>query len=148
RTRRWSRRASIHVECATMRGEVMPGDVATLPLEESAAGPPPPRFRLRVTAGPDTGLVRTSGGDRTVIGTHEAAELRLTDPTVSRFHCEIVSTDRGLVVTDLESRNGTRVDGVSVLRAHVAPGASLVLGRTTIALELEAEPAEIPRAPR
>jgi transcriptional regulator with GAF, ATPase, and Fis domain len=125
----------------------MPADIGTLPLEETG-GRAPQRFLLRVTAGPDAGLVHAGSGDRTVIGTHESADLRLTDPTVSRFHCEIVSTARGLLVTDLESRNGTRIDRLSVLQARASQGASLVLGRTTVALEIEAHPAEILRSQR
>src|SRR6478672_11663 len=71
------------------------------------------RFRLVVTAGPDAGASFVSKGERCIVGTHESAEVRLRDETVSRFHCEIDPEDGRALVRDLGSRNGTRVDGVS-----------------------------------
>ena len=80
------------------------------------------QFRLRVLQGPDAGLTFETRGERTVIGSHDAADLRLTDPTVSRFHCEIAVGTTGAVIKDLESRNATVVNGVSVLAAHLRAG--------------------------
>ena len=61
------------------------------------------RFRLTVLEGPDAGATFTSAGDDAVLGTHERADLRLTDRAVSRLHCEIAFTARGLLLRDLES---------------------------------------------
>jgi transcriptional regulator with PAS, ATPase and Fis domain len=124
----------------------MPDAPSTLPLEGTDAAPQ--GFVLRVTSGPDAGKLHRSEGDRTVVGTHEAASLRLTDPTVSRFHCEIHSTPRGLLVTDLDSRNATRVKDVAILRALVPHGTSLQLGKTVVALEVEARVADVARSER
>jgi len=93
------------------------------------------QFRLRVLQGPDAGLTFETRGERTVIGSHEAADLRLADPTVSRFHCEITVGAAGAVIKDLESRNGTVVNTVSVLAARLAPGSVLTLGRTQLHFE-------------
>src|SRR4051812_20174582 len=81
------------------------------------------RFRLVVTAGPDAGASFVSSGERAVLGTHESAEFRLADSTVSRFHCEIELSSGRPILRDLGSRNGTIVDGVSVLAAHLQAGA-------------------------
>src|SRR5262249_9418455 len=80
------------------------------------------RFRLVVAAGPDAGANFVSTGERSVIGTHESADLRLADPTVSRFHCEIDPTSGRPIVRDLGSLNGTVVNGVSILVAHLQEG--------------------------
>jgi two-component system, NtrC family, response regulator GlrR len=119
---------------------------STLPIDGAEAAPQ--GFVLRVTAGPDAGKVHHGEGDRTVVGTHETANLRLTDATVSRFHCEIHSTPRGLLVSDLDSRNGTKVRDVALLRALVPHGSTLQLGKTTIAIELENRVAEVPESER
>jgi two-component system, NtrC family, response regulator GlrR len=124
---------------------VSPG-IATLPVDNHHAVVQ--RFGLRVVEGPDAGRCHAGSGDRTVIGTHESADLRLTDPTVSRFHCEITSTPQGILITDLNSRNGTRVDRVQVWRARVEPGNTLRVGRTAITIEADARAADIPRSER
>ena len=57
------------------------------------------------------------------IGTAPTNDLVLADDTVSRRHCMIsVQRDR-YVVRDLESTNGTIVDGTPVLEAFLAPDA-------------------------
>lgn len=49
------------------------------------------------------------------VGRGDDNDLRLNDPTVSRNHLEIFFGDDGLVVvTDLESANGTTVNGVKI----------------------------------
>jgi DNA-binding NtrC family response regulator len=66
------------------------------------------------------------------IGTANGNVLMLTDPTVSRFHLELARDDRGIIVTDLESTNGTEAGGIRLLRGIVSPGTTLQLGRTSI----------------
>src|SRR5258706_12851205 len=77
------------------------------------------RFRLRVMDGHDRGRVLVSSGARTIIGTDPKTDLTLTDPTVSRFHCEIVVGDGSVVVRDLDSKNRTVVNGVTVKEARL-----------------------------
>ena len=93
------------------------------------------QFRLRVLAGPDAGAQFETRGERTVIGSHESADLRITDPTVSRFHCEIVVGPAGVVLRDLGSRNGTVVNGISILAANLTSGCVVTLGRTQVHFE-------------
>src|SRR5438876_1811911 len=46
------------------------------------------------------------------IGRLESLEIVLDDNSVSRYHAEVRSTDRGWRVRDLGSTNGTRLNGV------------------------------------
>jgi two-component system, NtrC family, response regulator GlrR len=101
------------------------------------AGPPVEqnlvlRFQLQVMEGPSTGHVWESTADRCSIGSHPSNDLVIDDPTVSRFHCEIRSEVRGPRVRDLESKNGTIVDGVDVLEGYLRPGSILRLGHTSV----------------
>src|SRR5262245_38577503 len=80
------------------------------------------QFWLVVTAGPDAGATFTSSAERAVLGTHESADVLLHDETVSRFHCEISVAQGKITIRDLGSRNGTRVNGVSVLAAYLRDG--------------------------
>ncbi|HEY4121669.1 MAG TPA: sigma 54-interacting transcriptional regulator, partial [Byssovorax sp.] len=92
-------------------------------------------FRLVVRRGPDQKASFTSKDERTVVGTHASCDLVLTDPTVSRFHCEILAREGRVEVRDLGSRNGTSIGGVPVLHALVPPRALLTLGNTDVELE-------------
>jgi two-component system response regulator GlrR len=73
---------------------------------------------------------------RSSIGQHPSNDLVLADPTVSRFHCEILVDERSVRVRDLESRNGTVVDGTRVGEAWLRDGAELRLGRTALRVRL------------
>jgi DNA-binding NtrC family response regulator len=107
------------------------------------------QFNLRVvtSGGADAGVVFSSSGARTVIGTDASADFVLHDPTVSRFHCEITLADGRALVRELESSNGTRVDGVSIVRAFLPINATLVLGETKLRFELRARQLEVPLWP-
>src|SRR5262249_29599405 len=86
------------------------------------------RFWLLVVAGPDAGATFTSAGERTVIGTYDTADLVLHDSTVSRFHCEIGPSRGRLLLRDLGSLNGTRVNGVPIGSAFLTSGATISVG--------------------
>lgn len=92
-------------------------------------------FRLRS----GEGHLYTSTEEKTVIGTHPSADLVLDDPTVSRFHCEIVFENDRPLLRDLNSLNGTFVDSVSVLAAWLSDASVLRLGRTRLRFELRPE---------
>jgi ABC transport system ATP-binding/permease protein len=67
-------------------------------------------------------------GQRLTIGRDVSNDVVLADPNVSRIHAEALATDEGVELRDLGSRNGTRLDGVLVERAIVAPGADIGVG--------------------
>lgn len=102
------------------------------------------KLRFEVIAGPDQGLVTGSTAERTVIGTHESADIVLEDPTVSRFHCEISTAGDRVLVRDLGSRNGTEVDGVFVIEAYLRPGSVLGVGRTRVRADLGLDRLRLP----
>jgi pSer/pThr/pTyr-binding forkhead associated (FHA) protein len=59
--------------------------------------------------------------DLTVVGRKEDCDLRLNHKSVSKMHCVIVKTDGLLLLRDLGSTNGTRVNGQRVRRAALLP---------------------------
>ena len=102
------------------------------------------RFHLLVTAGADAGRSFVSTSERSVVGTHERADFRLEDPTVSRFHCEIDLGSGRATLRDLGSLNGTLVEGVSVLGGYLKAGMRLTLGRSQILFEARSDRARLP----
>src|ERR1700738_2628685 len=63
--------------------------------------------------------------DLTLVGRKEDCDLRLDHKSVSKLHCVIVKTDGLLLVRDLGSTNGTRVNGQRVRRAALLPNDQL-----------------------
>ena len=60
------------------------------------------------------------------------ADIKLSDPEVSRVHCRIKVFGDRFVLTDLESTNGTSVRNKKVMTADVGPGESFTIGNTTL----------------
>src|SRR5262245_58449844 len=106
--------------------EPLPAEPALTTTEVAIPGVGPqllvPPMRLRVIEGQAPGASFTAGSDRIVLGTAPGVDVFLSDPTVSRFHCEISSAGGRATIRDLGSRNGTFVDGVAVLHAFVRQG--------------------------
>src|SRR5262245_21553238 len=65
-----------------------------------------------------------------VIGRSVEADIRLEDQCVSRVHCLLSQIGERLIVRDLESRNGTYVNGEKVSEAVLERGDSIGLGGT------------------
>jgi transcriptional regulator with GAF, ATPase, and Fis domain len=69
---------------------------------------------------------------RAVLGAAPGVDVVIADPAISRLHAELELRDDGLWVRDLESRNGTWVDGVLVSGARVGDGGRIRVGATEI----------------
>ena len=85
---------------------------------------------LYVIQGSDRGVRKDIKGSVFKIGRDAANDLKLRDTEVSRYHAEIHVTELGLEVHDLQSSNGTFVNGVSCDRKSLHSGDRLQLGRT------------------
>ena len=67
-------------------------------------------------------------GDRLTIGRDPANDVVLPDPNVSRFHAEVVRDGASVGLTDLGSRNGTRLNGHLATKATLEAGAEIGIG--------------------
>ena len=93
------------------------------------------RFKLRVVDGPDAGAEHVTDAREVSVGTSPGNDLVLRDGTVSRHHCAIVETDRGVLLRDLGSTNGTKLEGHRVEGAYLNAGATFQVGITKIRFE-------------
>ena len=96
-----------------------------------------PKLRVVVLRGPDRGRALSLTTNEITLGTAPSAELQLTDPTISRHHATVSITDRGVLVTDLDSTNGTTFEGRRVRSIYVEPDDVLVMGATRVRIERE-----------
>ncbi len=93
--------------------------------------------QLHVVAGPDAGGVHLLHSGQIRVGRSSDADVPLDDPDVSRMHCAVtVIRDGRVAVADLDSTNGTTLDGSPVGPQPVAlpPGALLRVGESTLRL--------------
>jgi two-component system response regulator GlrR len=93
------------------------------------------RFRLVVIDGPDRGRSELSSASELAVGTGEANQLVLADPTVSRHHFVITFTPRGYHVRDTGSTNGTYLANHRIESAYLQDGSILRAGVTTLRFE-------------
>ncbi|PZR08852.1 MAG: hypothetical protein DI536_23450 [Archangium gephyra] len=93
------------------------------------AGPP---LKLEITAGPDAGKKKKFKGVRMVIGRTPGVDLQLSDQSVSRRHVELIYGDEGVMLKDLGSGNGTKVNGTKVAEKKLEHGDEIHIGKTKI----------------
>lgn len=67
--------------------------------------------------------------DVTVIGRREYCDVQLDHPSLSKRHCVLVRTDGLLMLRDLATTNGTKVNGQRVMWAALLPNDRLTLGQ-------------------
>lgn len=91
------------VRAPTPGGRADPGSRAT-----------PGLLRLHAIAGPDTGIVHDLLPGRHALGRSAVAAIPVGDPSLSRLHAELLVSGRSVTVRDLDSTNGTWVDGIPV----------------------------------
>ncbi|MBZ0236462.1 MAG: sigma 54-interacting transcriptional regulator [Deltaproteobacteria bacterium] len=96
------------------------------------------RCKLVVTKGAQRGTEFVIGGDVIRVGKATENDLVIADETVSRVHFEIVRDGKGYLVRDLNSTNGTFLDGAEIKEAYIRAGSVVGAG----AIELKFTPFE------
>jgi len=75
------------------------------------------------------------GPEPITIGRLPESSVVITDPNASRRHAEIRRVGNDVVVVDLGSTNGTRVNGAAVRERKLADGDQIVIGTTVLRFE-------------
>ncbi|WP_257458675.1 FHA domain-containing protein [Archangium lipolyticum] len=99
--------------------------------DATRAGPP---LTLEIIEGPDRGQRKRFKTVRMVIGRGQDCDLTLTDQSVSRRHVELVFGEGGVLMRDLGSGNGTKVNDERVDERKLVHEDVVGLGRTKIRL--------------
>jgi DNA-binding NtrC family response regulator len=120
-------------------------EVAAAPREGARA------FHLAVVDGADEGVEATIDGtqpSRVLVGKSPACTVRLTDPRVSRRHAALDVAGSELRLVDLESTNGTFVNGVRVVEALLRGGEVITLGGEAVRVDVleDRSPARLSKA--
>lgn len=87
---------------------------------------------LRVLDGADRGRIFQNVGPPITIGREEGNTIQLNDERVSRYHVKIQEDNNRLVLTDLDSTNGTKVNGEDIQLRILKFGDMIALGRSVL----------------
>jgi len=112
-------------EAAVSSGTRISGSATTLNLPQGL------RCTLTVISGPDRGKKMTILKPRIVVG-RNSGDFPLTDEEISIQHCAFEITGVTCTVRDLDSRNGTYVDGEKVSRQQLTTVGEVLVGGTTL----------------
>jgi len=98
---------------------------------------------LIMIQGPEPGCVYKLRDNRvTTIGRSSRNTIRVTSPTVSRFHCEVACINGHWEVNDLNSKKGTMLNGQRIAdKADLKPGDLVRLSATVFRFDLVEESA-------
>lgn len=87
---------------------------------------------LQVLDGADRGRTYEELSTPVTIGREEGNTIQLNDERVSRFHLKIQEDQDKVVLTDLESTNGTKVNGEEIQLRILRFGDMITLGRSVL----------------
>jgi two-component system response regulator GlrR len=91
-------------------------------------------------------VVHRSAEDTLTLGSHEQNAVVVAQPTVSRFHARLELDPNGVLLRDLDSTNGTFVNGLRILEAYLPDKARLQLGEAEVGFALLRDEAELAMA--
>lgn len=91
-----------------------------------------PTVTFQVLEGIDKGRIFRELSTPVTIGREEGNVLRLNDERISRFHAKVQLDNNDIILTDLDSTNGTRVNGSTVQIRRLRPGDRVSVGRSLL----------------
>jgi DNA-binding NtrC family response regulator len=99
--------------------------------------------KLVVLKGSQRGKEFVISGDVIRIGKVDENDLVLPEETVSRVHCEILRDQKGHLLRDLHSTNGTFLDGAEIKEAYIRAGSVISVGTVQLKFQPFEERIEI-----
>src|SRR5687767_15583809 len=92
-------------------------------------------MRLKLTSADNLQTFELKPGVTQVVGRAPTSDVPVFDPTISRRHAELVTSDKGLEVKDLGSSNGTFLNGARVENCTVTVGDTITFGKVAFKLQ-------------
>lgn len=99
-----------------------------------------PPCRLVVERGDHPGMIYSLRGSVVTVGRGPENTIQIIDTRISRFHIRFELTNGHWTLRDLQSRNGTQVNGKPIATTvRLIPGDTIQLGNTTLLFERDPE---------
>jgi len=91
--------------------------------------------KLQLLSGPLAGQTYELKVETTTVGRVEDNAFQIVDPSVSSHHCEILLKGNDVVIRDLNSTNGSFINGEKITESPLKPGQILRLGQIDLRIE-------------
>jgi len=88
-----------------------------------------------------TGRTHDLKAEKTTVGRVEDNSFQIAEPSVSSHHAELLLRGNDVIVRDLNSTNGTFINGEKIAESPIKPGQILRLGQIEMRLETDTPPA-------
>jgi len=90
------------------------------------------KAKLTVLDGPSKGQELEIDKELATIGRSLICDLVLSDKAVSGTHCELIAKEKGFLLKDLDSTNGTKIGELQLREVWLRPGTVFTVGQTRI----------------
>jgi adenylate cyclase len=104
-----------------------------------------PAFRLVSASGDQT--FELKDGRTLVVGRGLTSDIAIYDPTISRRHAELTVAADGVQVKDLDSSNGTCINGTRITSGRLAPEDTITFGKVAFRLTTPGSAAAVQQRP-
>ncbi len=120
-------------EAESVESVIVDGDIPSVP--------PPPRLttavpgeqpKLILINGPDPGTIVSLKEGNTVLGRGESCEVQIEDVSVSREHARIELSTDACKISDMDSSNGVRINGMPRREHYLQHGDTIELGNILV----------------
>src|SRR5262245_11331879 len=91
-------------------------------------------MRFKLTSADNLQTYDLKTGSPMVVGRAPTSDIPVFDPTISRRHAELMVDDKGVQVRDLQSSNGTFLNGARVETCMLAIGDTVTFGKVPFKL--------------
>ena len=106
-----------------------------------------PVLRINVALPDGRAVEAPLGLDAVTLGSDADCDLVLADDRVSRRHCRLLLTERGVLLEDLGSKNGTILGGAAILRALVPADTPVLIGGSRLVVGASGASSVLPLHP-
>ena len=95
-----------------------------------------PKARVSFTGQNNSDVKFVEFSDSATVGRRNSNDLIISDNAVSGTHCELTFDDGKVYIEDLNSTNGTFIDGERISRAELKNGDILILGKMSFKVNI------------
>ncbi len=108
-------------------------DIEEEPTDEPEAEPEPaveePKIRITLTGTNNPDVRFAEFTDRCTLGRRNTNDIMISDNAVSGNHCEFIAEEDKIIIRDLNSTNGTLLNGNSITAEEINSGDLIIVGK-------------------
>ena len=92
---------------------------------------------LEIVLGPEKGRIVQLSKAKQILGRHSECDVLIRDSSISRRQARLEQNGGAVSIVDLDSANGTWVNGVRIIKKTLSPGDEITLGETVCIFKVD-----------